>query len=151
MLWFLRDYPLAALLLRAATLAFDSLLIGGLVFCTMLLPRSISSSPTFAKFSPRALRLLRVGAIGLVAVQAIFVVLDTAMLMSTSGSGCVRAVYGELFSGGIAAVLYGSDISADDSAGTATESSVAVVSCAADVSPPYGRATVRHAWNIKFH
>ncbi|MGC1872136.1 MAG: CopD family protein [Acidobacteriaceae bacterium] len=87
MLWFLRDYPLAAVLLRAATLAFNSLLIGGIVFCTMVLPRSILSSPAYAKFSPRALRLLRFGAIGLAAAQTIFVVLDTAMLMSTSGLG----------------------------------------------------------------
>jgi copper resistance protein D len=85
LLWFLRDYPLAAVLLRAATLAFDSLLIGGLVFCTVLLPRSISSSNTMTKFSPRALRLLRVAAIGLAAAQVLFIVLDTAMLMSTSG------------------------------------------------------------------
>ncbi|HEY5256712.1 MAG TPA: CopD family protein [Acidobacteriaceae bacterium] len=101
MLWFLRDYPLAALLLRAATLAFDSLLIGGLVFCTALLPRSISSSPTFAKFSPRALRLLRVGAIGLAAVQAIFVVLDTAMLMSTSGLGVSELYTANYFLAGL--------------------------------------------------
>ncbi|MGC2250076.1 MAG: CopD family protein, partial [Acidobacteriaceae bacterium] len=87
MLWFLRDYPLAAVLLRAASLAFDSLLIGGIVFCTVVLPKSIASSPTYATFSPRALRLLRIGAIGLAAAQTIFVVLDTAMLMSTSGLG----------------------------------------------------------------
>ena len=87
MLWFLRDYPLAAVLLRAASLAFDSLLIGGIVFCTMVLPRSITSAAAFTRFSPRALRLLRIGAIGLAAAQAIFVALDTAMLMSTSGLG----------------------------------------------------------------
>ena len=87
MLWFLRDYPLAAVLLRAATLAFDSLLIGGIVFCTAVLPPSISSSPVYAKFSPRALRLVRIGAIGLATAQVIFVVMDTAMLMSTSGLG----------------------------------------------------------------
>jgi copper resistance protein D len=86
-LWFLRDYPLAAVLLRAATLAFDSLLIGGLVFCTVMVPRSIYPSNTITKFSPRALRLLRVGAVGLATAQVLFIVLDTAMLMSTSGLG----------------------------------------------------------------
>jgi putative copper resistance protein D len=86
LLWFLRDYPLAAVLLRAATLAFNSLLIGGLVFCTVVLSRSASSSvQMIAKFSPRALRLLRVAAFGLAAAQVLFVVLDTAMLMSTGG------------------------------------------------------------------
>lgn len=101
MLWFLRDYPLAAVLLRAATLAFDSLLIGGLVFCTMVLPRSISCSPTFASFSPRALRLLRAGAIGLATAQGMFVVLDTAMLMSTSGLGVSELYTANYFLAGL--------------------------------------------------
>ena len=101
MLWFLRDYPLAAVLLRAATLAFDSLLIGGIVFCTMVVPRSISSSPTFAKFSPRALRLLRIGAMGLATAQAMFVVLDTAMLMSTSGLGVSELYTANYFLAGL--------------------------------------------------
>jgi putative copper resistance protein D len=86
LLWFLRDYPLAAVLLRAATLAFNSLLIGGLVFCTVVLPRSASSSAQMIEtFSPRALRLLRVAVFGLATAQVLFVVLDTAMLMSTGG------------------------------------------------------------------
>ncbi len=101
MLWFLRDYPLAAVLLRAATLAFDSLLIGGIVFCTMLLPKSISSSTTFSEFSPRALRLLRIGALGLAAAQVLFVVLDTAMLMSTSGLGVVELYTANYFLAGL--------------------------------------------------
>jgi putative copper resistance protein D len=86
-LWFLRDYPLAAVLLRAATLAFNSLLIGGLVFCTLLLRQSVSCSNTMTTFLPRGLRLLRIAAIGLATAQVLFIVLDTAMLMSTSGLG----------------------------------------------------------------
>ncbi len=85
MLWFLRDYPLAAVLLRAATLAFNSLLIGGIVFCAVLLPRPIYCSVEIEKFAPRALRLLRIGAVGLAATQVLFVALDSAMLMSTGG------------------------------------------------------------------
>ena len=85
MLWFLRDYPLAAVLLRAATLAFNSLLIGGIVFCAVLLPQSNFFSVAIGKFAPRALRLLRIGAIGLAAAQVLFVALDSAMLMSTGG------------------------------------------------------------------
>jgi putative copper resistance protein D len=85
LLWFLRDYPLAAVILRAATLAFDSLLIGGLVFCVALLPRSSFNSIAIEKFSVRALRLLRIAAFGLGAVQVLFVSLDSAMLMSTGG------------------------------------------------------------------
>ncbi|MHB1744759.1 MAG: copper resistance D family protein [Acidobacteriaceae bacterium] len=85
MLWFLRDYPLAAVLLRAATLAFNSLLIGGIVFCAALLPQSISFSFTIDRFALRALRLLRIAAFGLGAAQILFVALDTAMLMNTGG------------------------------------------------------------------
>ncbi|HWF03475.1 MAG TPA: CopD family protein, partial [Candidatus Angelobacter sp.] len=101
MLWFLRDYPLAAVLLRAATLAFDSLLIGGIVFCTLVLPRSITSAPVYAKFYPRALRLLRMGAMGLATAQILFVVLDTAMLMSTSGLGVADLYTANYFLAGL--------------------------------------------------
>ena len=71
------------------------------MFCTVVLPKSISSSATFAKFSPRALRLLRVGAIGLAAAQAIFVALDTAMLMSTSGLGVSELYTANYFLAGL--------------------------------------------------
>ncbi|MHB1936040.1 MAG: copper resistance D family protein [Acidobacteriaceae bacterium] len=85
MLWFLRDYPLAAVLLRAATLAFDALLIGGIVFCAVVLPPSIDPAAAIENFSRRALRLLRIAAFGLGAAQVLFVALDSAMLMSTGG------------------------------------------------------------------
>ncbi|MES2219977.1 MAG: hypothetical protein V4587_03305, partial [Acidobacteriota bacterium] len=105
MLWFLRDYPLAAMLLRAATLAFDSLLIGGIVFCTLVLPPSASSSTAFDKFSRRAVRLLRVGATGLAAAQAIFVSLDTAMLISTTGLGVSQLYTSNYFLAGLLLVI----------------------------------------------
>lgn len=82
MLWFLRDYPLAAVLLRAATLAFNALLIGGIFFSAILLP--YPSSADREQFPRRALKLLRLAAIGLIVTQICFVVLDSAMLMSAS-------------------------------------------------------------------
>ncbi len=82
MLWFLRDYPLAALILRAATLAFDALLMGGVFFGAVLLPPDAAGGK---KFATRALRLLRMAAVGLVTTQISFVVLDSAMLESTGG------------------------------------------------------------------
>ncbi|MEO6966198.1 MAG: CopD family protein, partial [Acidobacteriaceae bacterium] len=85
MFWFLRDYPLAAVLLRAATLAFNSLLIGGIVFCAAVASRSSSTSVLDRKFSSRALRVLRVAAFGLGVTQILFIALDSAMLMSTGG------------------------------------------------------------------
>ncbi len=85
MLWFLRDYPLAAIFLRALTLAFDSVLIGGLVFCGGLVPRVFYDQPASRGFAARALRLLRSAACGMVIVQAAFIALDSAMLISTTG------------------------------------------------------------------
>ncbi len=81
MLWFLRDYPLAAVLLRAATLAFEALLIGGIVFCAWLLP----APKSIEQFSQRALRVLRIAAVGLAFTQICFVTLDSEMLMHTGG------------------------------------------------------------------
>lgn len=84
MLWFLRDYPLAALLLRAATLAFVSLLIGGLFFSAVLVP-PLPSGVAAENFSARALRLLRLSAVGLAVTQLCFVSLDSAMLIGAGG------------------------------------------------------------------
>ena len=85
MLWFLRDYPLAALLLRAATLAFSALLIGGVFFCAVVLSPSSSNLSRHDKFISRALNLLRMAAVGLAATQVGFVLLDSAMLLTTGG------------------------------------------------------------------
>lgn len=105
MLWFLRDYPLAAVLLRAATLAFNSLLIGGIVFCAALLPRSLSSSVAIEKFFPHALRLLRISALGLSAAQILFVSLDSAMLMSTGGLHLADLVTANYFLAGVLVIF----------------------------------------------
>lgn len=78
MLWFLRDYPLAAVVLRAATLAFEALLIGGVVFCAGVIPGAFAPADSFAR---RALRLLRISAAGLALTQIGFVALDSEMLI----------------------------------------------------------------------
>jgi putative copper resistance protein D len=85
LLWFLRDYPLAAVLLRAATLAFDALLVGGIFFCAVLLPRGFLDRYGDVQFLPRALKVLRIAALGLAITQICFLSLDSAVLMSTSG------------------------------------------------------------------
>jgi putative copper resistance protein D len=81
LLWFLRDYSLAAVLLRALTLAFDSLLIGGIFFQAMLLPRSLVADGNI--FSRRARNLLQGAGIGLILTQICFVSLDSTMLIGT--------------------------------------------------------------------
>ena len=105
MLWFLRDYPLAAVLLRAATLAFNSVLIGGIVFCAALVPRSLLSSVAIGGFFPHALRLLRIAALGLSAAQILFVALDSAMLMSTGGLHLADLVTANYFLAGVLVVF----------------------------------------------
>lgn len=97
MLWFLRDYPLATLILRALTLAFDALFIGGLFFGSILLGAPFKSFfglsgqeivlPPLHEtdFFQKSQVLLRISALGLVAAQVGFILLDTAMLSSTTG------------------------------------------------------------------
>lgn len=82
MLWFLRDYALAAVILRAATLAFDALLIGGVFFCAVLLP---SPLPEGSGFPRRASKLLRAAGLGLIVTQICFIALDSAMLIGAGG------------------------------------------------------------------
>ncbi len=85
MLWFLRDYPLAAILLRAATLAFDALLIGGIFFGAVVFRQSLSDTADVARFRKRAQKLLRIAALGLFISQIGFISVDSAVLVSTSG------------------------------------------------------------------
>jgi putative copper resistance protein D len=85
LLWFLRDYSLAAILLRALTLAFDSLLIGGIFFQAILLPRPLAADANV--FCRRARNLLLSAGIGLILTQICFASLDCAMLI---GPGSLR-------------------------------------------------------------
>ncbi|MEO6830479.1 MAG: hypothetical protein ABI164_11775, partial [Acidobacteriaceae bacterium] len=85
MLWFLRDYPLAAVLLRAATLAFDLLLMGGIFFLVVLLPHRLVAVAD--EFLGRARNLLRIAAAGLIVTQICFVALDSVMLRAAGGLG----------------------------------------------------------------
>ncbi len=85
MLWFLRDYALAAVVLRAATLAFTSILIGGLFFAAVLLPRPTAHMAWPTEPRPRWRRLLVFAAVGLIATQVIFAFLDGALLIETAG------------------------------------------------------------------
>ena len=85
MLWFLRDYALAAVVLRAATLAFTSILIGGLFFAAVLLPRPISHLSWPAEPQQRWRRLMTFAATGLIAAQAAFAFLDGSLLVESAG------------------------------------------------------------------
>jgi putative copper resistance protein D len=97
LLWFLRDYPLAAVLLRALTLAFSMLLIGGLFFGTVLLPRNAVDADERTRFLADARRLFRAAALGLALAQLLFVATDTAMLMGTGGLSLEQLVTARFF------------------------------------------------------
>lgn len=117
MLWFLRDYPLATLILRALTLAFDALFIGGLFFRSILLDTPFKSffglsgqeivlSPLHEDdFFQKSQALLRISALGLVAAQVGFILLDTAMLSSTTGLPVTAFFTANYFLAGVVLVV----------------------------------------------
>jgi putative copper resistance protein D len=102
LLWFLRDYPLAALILRAATLSFEALLIGGIVFGACIVPVSCSLDQ---RFSGRALRLLRLSATALIFTQIAFVALDSEMLVHSGSQQWNDLIAANYFLAGTALVL----------------------------------------------
>ncbi|MHB8302313.1 MAG: copper resistance D family protein [Acidobacteriaceae bacterium] len=97
MLWFLRDYPLAAVVLRAATLVWEALLAGGIFFSVCVVPSAIPM-PTFAQ---RALRLQQIAAFGLMVAQFLFVALDSEMLVHTGGLHLADLVTADYFVTGV--------------------------------------------------
>lgn len=104
MLWFLRDYPLAAVILRALTLAFDALFIGGIFFCSVILPHIPPGTVQCNQFFKKSQKLLRIAAIGLAATQICFVALDSAMLISTSGLALADLFTANYFVAGVVLV-----------------------------------------------
>jgi putative copper resistance protein D len=97
LLWFLRDYPLAAVALRAATLAFGALLIGGIAFCSCAIPASASLPGPFAR---RARRLLRISALGVAVTQICFVLLDSEMLVHSGSQHWGDVIFANYFLAG---------------------------------------------------
>src|ERR1700738_3260247 len=80
MAWFLLDFGLLAVLLRAATLAFQSLIIGGLVYLAVV---RIPSGPGANLATGRCLCGIRWGALALAVSQFFHVALNAAILLGT--------------------------------------------------------------------
>jgi copper resistance protein D len=81
---FLNIYGFLAVLLRAATLVFQSLVIGGIVFRIAVLKRLDRDSSHAHNIRSACDKLLRVGILALVVTQAIFLFVNSAVLMVTA-------------------------------------------------------------------
>ena len=80
MIWFLRDFELLSVLTRAATLAFEALLLGGVAFLLAVV-RPARASAAVEEFCRRGIRL---AAVALIVGELILVCLSSALLMSGS-------------------------------------------------------------------
>ena len=80
MIWFLRDFELLSVLTRAATLAFEALLLGGVAFL-LLAVRPAKASAAVGDFCRRGIRM---AALALIAGEFVLLCLSGALLMSGS-------------------------------------------------------------------
>ncbi len=80
MIWFLRDIDLLSVLARAATLAFEALLLGGVAFLLVVV-RPAKASAAVEDFCRRGIRIMSLAfAVG----ELVLVSLSGALLMSGS-------------------------------------------------------------------
>ena len=92
-----------SVLLRAGTLIFQSLLLGGVLFISWVArPSSEIPDSSLERVRSSSLRLFRIAAIGLAIVQALYLYVNSAVLMASAEMG-LRDIVGANFfiSGGI--------------------------------------------------
>ena len=86
-----------SVILRAGTLVFQSLLLGGVLFVLWIArPTSEIADASFERVRSSSLRMLRIAAIGLAVVQAFYLYVNSAVLMATAEIG-LRDVVGANF------------------------------------------------------
>ncbi len=86
-----------SVILRAGTLVFQSLLLGGVLFVLWIArPTSEVAGGNLAKVQTSSLRMLRLAAIGLAVVQTFYLYVNSAVLMATAEIG-MRDVIGANF------------------------------------------------------
>ncbi len=86
-----------SVILRAGTLVFQSLLLGGVLFVLWVArPAPEVAGGNFEKIQSSSLRMLRIAAIGLAVVQALYLYVNSAVLMATAEIG-MREVIGANF------------------------------------------------------
>jgi putative copper resistance protein D len=90
-----------SVILRAGTLVFQSLLLGGVVFLLWVArPSQSLPSDNIDRVQSSSLRLLRVSAIGLAVVQILYLYVDSAVLMTTAEIGFREVVGANFFFAG---------------------------------------------------
>jgi len=86
-----------SVLLRAGTLVFQSLLLGGVLFISWVArPSSEIPDNSLEKVRSSSLRLFRIAAIGLAIVQALYLYVNSAVLMASAEMG-LRDIVGANF------------------------------------------------------
>lgn len=80
MIWFIRDIDLLTVLLRAATLAFEALLLGGVAYLLV----AVRPARASARVENACRRGIRMAAAAFVVSQALMVVASSALLLSGS-------------------------------------------------------------------
>jgi copper resistance protein D len=99
-----------SVLLRAGTLVFQSLLLGGVLFISWIArPSSEIPDNSLDKVPSSSLRLFRMAAIGLAVVQALYLYVNSAVLMASTEMGLRDIVGANFFISGsivlVAAIL----------------------------------------------
>ena len=86
-----------SVILRAGTLVFQSLLLGGVLFVLWIARPTLEiANGNLAKVQSSSLRMLRLAAIGLAVVQTLYLYVNSAVLMATAEIG-LRDVVGANF------------------------------------------------------
>lgn len=101
MIWLLRDFDLLSVLLKAASLAFEALSLGGVAYLLVVLRgRSFNSVVVHSGW-----RALRAAALCLAIAEISYVAIDSAILMFSSGLGLRVVFTASYFVAGSAAAL----------------------------------------------
>ena len=101
MIWLLRDIDLLGTLLRAANLAFEALLLGGIAYL-LIVARPVQASARIESF---CLRGIRWAALSLVSAELFTVILSSASLLGGSDLPLRDLISARFFSAGLSAAL----------------------------------------------
>jgi putative copper resistance protein D len=102
MAWFLPQFAFISVLLRAATLAFQSLVLGGLIYVVVIQWRA---GPTAEAAMGRCCQGIRWAAVALAVAQSLYVAAGSAILMGTLQLSVRGVVTADYFLAGMGAAL----------------------------------------------
>jgi len=94
-------FQFLSVVLRAGTLVFQSVLLGGVLFVLWTArPSGDASEESIARIQASSWNLLRLSAVGLAVVQLLYLYVDSAVLMASAGIGIDRVVGANFFISG---------------------------------------------------